>query len=159
MDLIQPCFKCLGCPIPLDEHAVSVTIPTWADVVGYEEGDPRILSQLNIGYPRFKIHAGIEKLMECCIRRRQKLFLASMKQKEVFIPVGHTSFTWNWVNSEKSLPCGHSDFSWNRKHPSDVFVLGDSVTVACFLFPSRAVAERFKDFMVRSFVFIFFKKK
>ena len=39
----------LGCPIPLDEHAVSVSMPKWADVVGYEEGDPEIVAIMKIG--------------------------------------------------------------------------------------------------------------
>jgi hypothetical protein len=54
----------LGRPIPLDEHAVSVSLPTWADVVGYEEGEKRVTDSMKIGYPRFKVHACIEKLIE-----------------------------------------------------------------------------------------------
>ena len=54
----------LGRPIPLDEHAVSVSLPTWADVVGYEEGEKRVTDCMQIGYPRFKVHACIEKLIE-----------------------------------------------------------------------------------------------
>jgi cystathionine gamma-synthase len=42
----------LGCPLPLDEHAVSVSIPTWGDVIGYEEGDRGVLEAMKIGYPR-----------------------------------------------------------------------------------------------------------
>ena len=41
----------LGCPIPVDEHAVSVSLPTWQDVCGYEEGEIRVLNELKIGYP------------------------------------------------------------------------------------------------------------
>lgn len=54
----------VGRPIPLDEHAVSVSLPTWADVVGYEEGDKRVSDSMQIGYPRFKVHASIEKLIQ-----------------------------------------------------------------------------------------------
>lgn len=54
----------LGRPIPLDEHAVSVSLPTWADVVGYEEGEKRVTDAMKIGYPRFKVHICIEKLIE-----------------------------------------------------------------------------------------------
>lgn len=53
----------LGRPIPLDEHAVSVSLPTWADVVGYEEGHKRVTDKMKIGYPRFKVHACIERLI------------------------------------------------------------------------------------------------
>jgi hypothetical protein len=54
----------LGRPIPLDEHAVSVTLATWADVVGYEEGEKRVSEALQSGYPRFKVHASTEKLVD-----------------------------------------------------------------------------------------------
>lgn len=54
----------LGCPIPLDEHGVSVCLPTHADTVGYEEGHSRVTSVLKIGYPRFKIHSAVALLME-----------------------------------------------------------------------------------------------
>ena len=61
----------LGRPLPLDEHACSVSLPTWADVVGYEEGDPRVSNALKIGYPRFKIHASIERLMDLLLLRHE----------------------------------------------------------------------------------------
>jgi cystathionine gamma-synthase len=43
----------LGQPLPDDPHAVSVALPTWADIVGYEENDPRVHQALLSGYPRF----------------------------------------------------------------------------------------------------------
>ncbi|PWY87996.1 PLP-dependent transferase [Aspergillus sclerotioniger CBS 115572] len=47
----------LGDSIPsLTPHAVSVSLPTWRDNVGYEEGDKRVLDKLPTGYPRFFIH-------------------------------------------------------------------------------------------------------
>lgn len=52
-----------GTPIPENTpHAVSVTLPTWAAVVGYEEGDPEVISKLETGYPRFFIHNSIKAL-------------------------------------------------------------------------------------------------
>ncbi len=54
----------LGCPIPLDQHAVSVSLPKWSDVVGYEEGEARVKDQMSMGYPRFKVHSSIETLIE-----------------------------------------------------------------------------------------------
>ena len=38
----QPVWKGeeLGQPIPASAHAVSVALPRWQDVVGYEEKDP-----------------------------------------------------------------------------------------------------------------------
>ncbi len=52
----------VGTPIPFDEHAVSVNLPLWSDVVGYEEGRKDIVSAMKLGYPRFKIHQYIEEL-------------------------------------------------------------------------------------------------
>ena len=52
----------LGQPIPASPHAVSVALPRWQDVVGYEEKDPRVVSALNSGYPRFFIHAEVQEL-------------------------------------------------------------------------------------------------
>ena len=50
----------IGCPIPLDEHAVSVSMPKWADVVGYEEGDPEVVAIMKIGKKKVAcIHAYI----------------------------------------------------------------------------------------------------
>lgn len=43
----------LGQPIPDSPHAVSVCLPTWADVIGYEEGEARVLEAMKAGYPRF----------------------------------------------------------------------------------------------------------
>lgn len=54
--------RALGRPIPDSPHAVSVSLPTWADVVGYEEGDPRVLDKLACGYPRFVYHPRVRAL-------------------------------------------------------------------------------------------------
>lgn len=48
--------KPLGSPLPFDEHACSVSLPTWSSVVGYEEGDEAVTSAMLCGYPRFVYH-------------------------------------------------------------------------------------------------------
>ena len=68
----------LGRPLPLDEHACSVSLPTWEDVVGYEEGDKRVSDALKIGYPRFKIHTSVERLMEFILSRYEDLPSSSL---------------------------------------------------------------------------------
>jgi cystathionine gamma-synthase len=35
---------------------VSVALPRWQDVVGYEEKRPEVMDRLRCGYPRFVIH-------------------------------------------------------------------------------------------------------
>jgi cystathionine gamma-synthase len=57
----------LGDPIPaFTEHAISVSLPKWADNVGYEEGESRVLNAMKTGYPRFFIHLNIRKVSNCC---------------------------------------------------------------------------------------------
>lgn len=52
----------LGHAIPDSPHAVSVALPRWRDVVGYEEKDPEVIRRLACGYPRFVIHPLVAKL-------------------------------------------------------------------------------------------------
>jgi cystathionine gamma-synthase len=52
----------LGKPLPSSPHANSVCLPTWADVIDYERADPRVLSRLQTGYPRFFLHPITQRL-------------------------------------------------------------------------------------------------
>ena len=53
----------LGASVPaLTAHAISVSLPTWDDNVGYEEGDRRVIDTMVSGYPRFFIHLRIRKV-------------------------------------------------------------------------------------------------
>ena len=53
----------LGGSVPaLTAHAISVSLPTWEDNVGYEEGDKRVVDKMVSGYPRFFIHLSIRKV-------------------------------------------------------------------------------------------------
>ena len=58
--LCQP--ENLGAPIPDSPHAVSVCLPTWADIIGYEEKEPRVIDTMRTGYPRFFFHPLINKV-------------------------------------------------------------------------------------------------
>lgn len=57
----------LGTPLPTDEHACSVSLPTWSSVVGYEEGDSSVVSQMKCGYPRFVYHPYVLQLMNVVV--------------------------------------------------------------------------------------------
>jgi len=46
----------LGKSIPDSAHAISVSLPTWESVIGYEEGDERVIQTMQAGYPRFFLH-------------------------------------------------------------------------------------------------------
>lgn len=53
----------LGLSVPAcTPHAVSVSLPTWGDNVGYEEGEKRVVDKMISGYPRFFIHLSIQKV-------------------------------------------------------------------------------------------------
>ncbi|MDB6118999.1 MAG: putative cystathionine gamma-synthase, partial [Verrucomicrobiaceae bacterium] len=54
----------LGSPLPDNEFGVSVSLPLWRHVVGYEEGDVAVTSQFRSGYPRFFLPPQIAKLFE-----------------------------------------------------------------------------------------------
>lgn len=47
---------------PFTAHAISVSLPTWKDNVGYEEGEKRVVDVMVSGYPRFFIHLSIQKV-------------------------------------------------------------------------------------------------
>ena len=52
----------LGYAIPESDHAVSVALPTWDDVIAYEEKDPYCLNSLKSIYPRFGLNPLVKKL-------------------------------------------------------------------------------------------------
>jgi len=52
----------LGQAIPDSPHAVSASLPTMADVIGYEEKDPETLRHLKSGYPRFVVHDFLRRI-------------------------------------------------------------------------------------------------
>ena len=54
----------LGAPFPDSPHAVISSLPTMADVRGYEEYDPRVLKALKSGYPRFVVHEYVQRLID-----------------------------------------------------------------------------------------------
>ena len=62
----------LGKPIPDSPHAISVALPTWKHVEGYEQGDPEILDAMQLGYPRFVLHPSVQELFQQCTERFAK---------------------------------------------------------------------------------------
>jgi cystathionine gamma-synthase len=52
----------LGKALPESQHAVSVSLPRWQDVIGYEEKKPEVVDRLALGYPRFVIHPLVRDL-------------------------------------------------------------------------------------------------
>ena len=52
----------LGEPIPESPHAVSVALPTWKDIVDYEEQKPHCLNSLKAIYPRFGLNPLVSEI-------------------------------------------------------------------------------------------------
>lgn len=61
--------KPLGSPLPFDEHACSVSLPTWSSVVGYEEGDEAVTTAMTCGYPRFVYHPYVLQLADIFLEK------------------------------------------------------------------------------------------
>ncbi|KAF1823286.1 cystathionine gamma-synthase [Dissoconium aciculare CBS 342.82] len=58
----------LGFPIPADRHAISVQLPTWADLQGMVAQDPRILQRQQIGYPRSFLNQNVVRVSDACLQ-------------------------------------------------------------------------------------------
>jgi cystathionine gamma-synthase len=54
----------LGSPLPDHEYGVSVSLPLWRHVIGYEEKDPDVVSKFRSGYPRFCCPPAVAALFE-----------------------------------------------------------------------------------------------
>ncbi|MEQ1854533.1 MAG: PLP-dependent transferase, partial [Chthoniobacteraceae bacterium] len=54
----------LGTPLPDDELGVSVSLPLWRHVIGYEERDPAVVGKFRSGYPRFCCPPAVGALFE-----------------------------------------------------------------------------------------------
>jgi cystathionine gamma-synthase len=53
----------LGQPMPDSEHAISVCMPQWQNVIDYEQGKPELHNALKNGYPRFVLHDFIKQVI------------------------------------------------------------------------------------------------
>lgn len=53
----------LGQPVPNSVHAVCCSLPTMADVIGYEEKHPETLQAVKFAYPRFVFHDYVRRVM------------------------------------------------------------------------------------------------
>ncbi|KAG6011005.1 hypothetical protein E4U21_000036 [Claviceps maximensis] len=59
----QPITASFGQSLPPDNlHAISVSLPTWQDSVGWAKRDPSVLARLQTGYPRCFIHYLVDRL-------------------------------------------------------------------------------------------------
>ncbi|GAB7352137.1 hypothetical protein MBLNU459_g2627t1 [Dothideomycetes sp. NU459] len=70
---------------PNTPHAVSVSLPTWAANVGYEEGAEWVVSKMKTGYPRFFVHKSIDRLATSIVAKHG----SSATEKAMLFPT-HT---------------------------------------------------------------------
>ena len=61
----------LGDVLPKSPHAVVCSLPTMADVCGYEENDSRVLEAMSAGYPRFVLHPYVRELIAHYMNREE----------------------------------------------------------------------------------------
>ena len=54
----------LGKPLPDSPYAVSVCLPLWDHVIGYEEGRKDVVDAMTCGYPRFRYHSVYQRLCD-----------------------------------------------------------------------------------------------
>ena len=59
----------LGQSMPDSPHAVCVSLPTMADVIGYEEKNPATVEAMTAGYPRFKLPEYVERLTKLIAKK------------------------------------------------------------------------------------------
>jgi len=116
----------LGRPLPDSPHAVSVSMPAWEDVIGYEEDEPNVLNALNSGYPRFFYHPKVAELFAHC-----KIAFCNAEQEAIALP------------SEKSaIEC--QKFLKKEKINSTIHPYGkENIYVICF--PASA-QKKVKEF-------------
>lgn len=59
----------LGEPLSASPHSVASSLPTLADVCGYEEGNPGVVSKIQVGYPRFVLNPYVRHLTDLFLKR------------------------------------------------------------------------------------------
>lgn len=99
------------CHIPCGEsvpfnnpHAVSVSLPTLEDVIGYEEGDVSVVGKMKSGYPRFFRNKWVQLLVDYVTKRFEitqdvVLFpITSLKAYEVLTHLIHDQLDYVELN-------------------------------------------------------------
>jgi cystathionine gamma-synthase len=83
----------LGVPLPDHEHGVSVCLPLWRHVIGYEEKDPVIVAKFRSGYPRFCCPPAVGALFDAATRE----FAREGERCLVFPKIVHARRCQEWI--------------------------------------------------------------
>lgn len=93
----------LGLALPESDHAVSVCLPRWRDVIGYEEGDPEVVDTFECGYPRFVAHPLVADLFLAA----QAEFAKNSGKRESALVFPSLAAAWRCADYVKRIT-GHS---------------------------------------------------
>jgi len=101
----------LGLAIPGSDHAVSVCLPRWRDVIGYEEGDPEVIETFESGYPRFVAHPHVAELFLAA----QAEFAKNSKKPESALVFPSLAAAWrcaDYVKRRTGASCRLESYGW-----------------------------------------------
>ncbi|MCH9022823.1 MAG: PLP-dependent transferase [Planctomycetes bacterium] len=102
----------LGLPIPDSSHAVSVALPLWQHVIGYEEKDPDVINAMTCGYPRFFCHPFVLELFDRCQTR-----FANKDQASLAFPSKRAAeLCLEYIQLKKNLTGKIDPFGQNNIH-------------------------------------------
>ncbi len=95
----------LGMSLPPGEFGVSVSLPLWEHVIGYEEKDERVVSKFRSGYPRFFLPPLIEEF-----NRAAESEVAQPGERCLSFPrIAHAQrcLAWLAAHGKKARVCEH----------------------------------------------------
>ncbi|KAF7314396.1 hypothetical protein MKEN_00912300 [Mycena kentingensis (nom. inval.)] len=127
----------LGLPVPpFTPHAISVSLPEWRDVVGYEEADKRVIDAMVSGYPRFFIHLSIRKLARICEQK-----FGAKNESCILFPthkIADQCRTYIQLRSTQPVRLIHFSICPEDKHPcgeDDHLISASAANLHIVLFP------------------------
>lgn len=98
--------KDLGIPLPDSVHACSVCLPSWASIIGYEEGRAKVMNRLRAGYPRFFRNPLLGRLTA----RAEEELKVEGEQAFLFPTKGAAQRAQRWIERRARVAARSSDF-------------------------------------------------
>ena len=93
----------LGQSLPDSKHAVSVALPTWKDVIDYEEKKARCINSLKSIYPRFGLNPLLKDLSESVIAENSLIASSAWPYSNEFLAMKAKRFCDKRSNSNNSF--------------------------------------------------------
>ncbi|KZF20953.1 PLP-dependent transferase [Xylona heveae TC161] len=90
----------LGYPVPYSRHAVSVQLPTWQDMCGMAQGEPRVKRVQRIGYPRSFLQKDVQALIDTAV----EIFGTAKESCLIFPSFSHAAACGAFIRSHISSP-------------------------------------------------------